>query len=72
MAKYFFISMFGTAITIVLALQIPMVRRRVFAFLDHLADWHERGTREVEGEVKGDDPFLLARVVSRDGAEKQN
>lgn len=60
MAKYFFISMFGTAIVMIVALQIPMVRRRVFAFLDHLADWHEKGTREEE--VKGDDPFMLARV----------
>ena len=54
-------------------MQVPALRRRIFAAMERLAEWHEKGTQEVDvgamriGEVKGEDPFLLARAGDRLG-----
>jgi len=71
--KYFFVSLIGTGVFVVLILQVPALRRRVFAAMERLAEWHEKGTREVDvgsmriEEIKGEDPFLLARTAERLG-----
>lgn len=69
--KYFFISLIGTAVFVVVILQVPVLRRRIFSAMERLAAWHESGTQEVDvgsmrvGEVRKDDPFLLARAGER-------
>lgn len=50
--KYFFISMFGTAIFVALILQVPNVRHRVISELDRLAEWHEKGTANADVDLK--------------------
>ena len=44
MFKYFLISMFVTAMLVGLILQMPTVRRKLFAVMERLAEWHEKGT----------------------------
>jgi len=66
--KYFFISLIATAVLVTLVLQVPILRRKIFSVMERLAAWHEQGTQEVDvgsmriGEVRGEDPFLLARA----------
>lgn len=57
--------MISTAVFVVLVLQIPAVRRRIFSLLERLADWHEAGTAprsDSANQWEKADPFLLARV----------
>jgi len=71
--KYFFISLIATTVFVVVILQVPVLRRKIFAAMERLAAWHDKGTSEVDvgsmrmGEVKGEDPFLLARAGERLG-----
>lgn len=71
--KYFFITLVATAVFVGVALQVPMLRRSIFCAMDKLAAWHEKGTQEeavsamTTGEVKGEDPFLLARAGEKLG-----
>ena len=58
---YFFISMFGTAAFTLVLLQIPIVRRKIFSWMERLADWHEKGTMD-EDQQEVVDPFMLARL----------
>ena len=58
---------------VVAVLQVPALRRRIFSAMERLAEWHEKGTQEVDvgsmrmGEGRGDDPFLLARAGEKLG-----
>lgn len=45
-----------------LILQVPVFRRRVFAWMERLAEWHEKGTREEVKDYSQGDPFMLAKA----------
>lgn len=66
--KYFFISLLATAMLVAVVLQVPVLRRKLFSAMERLAAWHDQGTQEVDvgsmriREVRGEDPFLLARA----------
>ena len=55
-------------------LQIPALRRRVFSWLEMLADWHERGTESPNTAVSHSqaDPFMLARAGEKLLREQRN
>ena len=53
--------MFGSATFILLIMQIPIFRRKIFYWAERLAEWHDRGTSDPDEQEK-DDPFMLARV----------
>jgi len=60
--------MVGTAVFVGVVLQVPVLRRKLFAWMERLATWHDKGTQEVDvgtmriGETRGEDMFMLARV----------
>lgn len=46
--KYFFLSMFATAILIGVVLKVPAARQKILARLESFAEWHEKGTTDLD------------------------